>query len=97
MLVSVHRLQRIPTLKNTMRGSLGISRGLPWVFLPTLCSRQLIFLMVRAQLVPVVEDQTSHLELTREIAQRFNCLYRPVFPLPHMLFGEVPLLPGIDG
>jgi tryptophanyl-tRNA synthetase len=95
MLVTVSRLQRVPTLKDTMhdlhlrRASLGL------LAYPVLQAADI--LMVRADLVPVGEDQASHLEVTREIARRFNQLYRPIFPLPQMLPGEVPLLPGIDG
>src|SRR4030042_111703 len=55
-------------------------------------------LMVRANLVPVGKDQTSHVELTREIAQKFNSTYGKVFPLPEALVPEeIGTLPGIDG
>jgi tryptophanyl-tRNA synthetase len=54
-------------------------------------------LMVRGDLVPVGKDQASHLELTREIARRFNELYGTVFPLPETLIGDVPTLVGTDG
>jgi tryptophanyl-tRNA synthetase len=54
-------------------------------------------LHVRANLVPVGKDQASHLELTREIARRFNFLYGDVFPEPDTLIGEVPTLLGTDG
>jgi len=47
--------------------------------------------------VPVGKDQVSHVELTREVARRFNDLYRPVFPEPEALVGDVPTLPGTDG
>src|SRR5215218_898522 len=51
----------------------------------------------RAQLVPVGEDQASHLELAREIVRRFNGLYGEVFPEPKALFTPTPKVPGIDG
>ncbi|HET6267608.1 MAG TPA: tryptophan--tRNA ligase, partial [Acidobacteriota bacterium] len=54
-------------------------------------------MMVRANLVPVGKDQASHLEVTREIAIRFNSLYGEVFPIPETLIGEVPTLVGTDG
>jgi tryptophanyl-tRNA synthetase len=47
--------------------------------------------------VPVGKDQLPHVELTREIARRFNFLYREVFPVPDPVLTEVPLLPGTDG
>jgi len=53
--------------------------------------------MVRAHIVPVGRDQTSHLEVTRELARRFNELYGQVFPIPETLIGEVPTLVGLDG
>jgi len=45
----------------------------------------------------VGKDQESHVELTREIARRFNFLYGEVFPEPQALIGEVPSLMGTDG
>lgn len=95
MLVSVTRLQRVPTLKEMLqdlklkRASLGL------LSYPVLQAADI--LMVRANLVPVGEDQASHLEVTREIARRFNRLYGRTFPIPNILVGEVPVLPGIDG
>src|SRR5205807_8499840 len=54
-------------------------------------------LMVNGDLVPVVRDQESHVELTREIARRFNELFGAVFPVPEALIPEGGMLPGIDG
>ncbi|NPV52310.1 MAG: tryptophan--tRNA ligase [Firmicutes bacterium] len=55
-------------------------------------------LAYKAEAVPVGEDQLPHVELTREIARRFNFLYKPVFPEPQALLNrDVTLLPGIDG
>src|SRR4029078_8143415 len=54
-------------------------------------------LCVRANLVPVGKDQASHVEVTREIARRFNGLYGDTLPEPDTLIGDVPTLVGIDG
>ena len=54
-------------------------------------------LMPRAHLVPVGEDQLPHIELTREVARRFNRRFGEVFPEPEGLVGRVPRLVGIDG
>jgi tryptophanyl-tRNA synthetase len=54
-------------------------------------------LSVRANLVPVGKDQASHLEVTREIARRFNGLYGDTLPEPDTLIGDVPTLVGTDG
>jgi tryptophanyl-tRNA synthetase len=51
----------------------------------------------RAHLVPVGEDQSSHLEICREIVRRFNGLYGDVFPEPKALFTPTPKVNGIDG
>ena len=54
-------------------------------------------IIYKAHRVPVGIDQVPHLELTREIARRFNFLYEEVFPLPEAILTEVPKLLGIDG
>ncbi len=54
-------------------------------------------LVYRAGAVPVGEDQVPHLELTREIARRFNHFFRDVFPEPQALLTRSPRLPGTDG
>lgn len=54
-------------------------------------------LVYKAGFVPVGEDQLPHLELTREIARRFNFLYGEVFPEPQPLLTKAKVLPGIDG
>ena len=94
MLVTVPRAQRIPTLKEQMRDH---DLALPTYGLlgyPILQAADI--LMVKGDLVPVGRDQESHVELTREIARRFNDLFGPVFPVPEALIPEGGLLPGID-
>jgi len=58
-------------------------------------------LVYKANFVPVGEDQVPHVELTREIARRFNMFYKldgaPVFPEPQPLLTRTPKLPGTDG
>jgi len=54
-------------------------------------------LMYKAHGVPVGVDQVPHVEMTREIARRFNHLYRPLFPEPEALLTEIPKLTGSDG
>jgi tryptophanyl-tRNA synthetase len=95
MLVTVPRLQRVPTLKEVMQ-DLEIeqpSAGL--LIYPVLQAADI--LCVRAHLVPVGKDQASHLEVTREIARRFNSMYGETLPEPDTLIGEVPTLVGTDG
>jgi tryptophanyl-tRNA synthetase len=95
MLVTVPRLQRVPTLKEVMQ-DLDIeqpSAGL--LIYPVLQAADI--LCVRANLVPVGKDQAAHLEVTREIARRFNSLYGETLPEPETLIGDVPTLVGTDG
>jgi tryptophanyl-tRNA synthetase len=58
-------------------------------------------LIYKGDFVPVGEDQVPHVELTREIARRFNLFYKlhgvPVFPEPQPLLTRSPKLPGTDG
>ena len=54
-------------------------------------------IIYRARYVPVGVDQVPHLEISREIARRFNNLYKEVFPEPEALLTEFPKVPGIDG
>jgi tryptophanyl-tRNA synthetase len=54
-------------------------------------------LIYRAKYVPVGIDQVPHLEISREIARRFNYLYREIFPEPEALLTEFPKVVGIDG
>ena len=54
-------------------------------------------IMYKAYGVPVGVDQLPHIELTREIARRFNFLYGDLFPLPEPLLTDVSKLLGIDG
>lgn len=53
-------------------------------------------IIYKAHKVPVGIDQVPHLELTREIARRFNFLYREIFPLPEALLTEIPKILGTD-
>ena len=95
MLVSATRAQRIPTLKEQIRDLKLESASLGLLNYPVLQAADI--LMVRGEVVPVGKDQLSHIELTREVARRFNQLYAPVFPEPEGLVGRFPVLPGTDG
>jgi tryptophanyl-tRNA synthetase len=96
MLVPYARVMRNPTLKAEIRDKqLGehYSFGFP-LYAVGQCADILAF---RADLVPVGDDQAAHVEMTREVARRFDQLYGDVFPIPEAMFGRVARLPGIDG
>lgn len=95
MLITVPRLQRVPTLKDKVREMHADAASLGLLSYPVLQAADI--LLVRAVIVPVGKDQASHVEVTREIATRFNSLYGNVFPVPDTLIGEVPTLVGLDG
>lgn len=95
MLITVNRLERNPTLKDQVRdlhieniifGHLGY---------PVLQSADI--LLYKGNAVPVGEDQVPHVEITREIARRFNNQYGEVFPEPEPLLTKFARLQGIDG
>lgn len=95
MLTTVPRLERVPTLKEVMEAEHIEQPSYGLLGYPVLQAADILH--VRADLVPVGKDQAAHLEVTREIARRFNYLYGPVFPEPETLIGEVPTLMGTDG
>ena len=95
MLVSVPRLERIPSLKEMARAA--HLENLPFGLLGYTVLQAADILLPRATLVPVGRDNKAHVEVTRELARRFNRLYGEVFPLPEALIGEVASLVGTDG
>jgi len=97
MLVSLPRVQRNPTVKEEMKAAKIGKREVSYGFVGYPISQAADILVVRADLVPVGEDQLPHLEQTREIARTFNRIFGKVFPIPEPLLGEFPRLPGIDG
>lgn len=94
-LITVPRLERVPSLKDMARDS-GKSE-MPYGLLGYPVLQAADILCVKAEMVPVGKDNLAHLEVTREIAKRFNHLYGEVFPLPGSLVGDVPTLVGTDG
>jgi tryptophanyl-tRNA synthetase len=95
MLVTVPRLQRLPSLKE-MKDSANLQE-MPFGLLGYPVLQAADILVPRAHLVPVGKDNESHVELTREIARRFNNSYGEVFPVPDVRIGSVPTLVGTDG
>ena len=88
-------LQRNPTLKAEME-DFG-RKSVPVAFFTYPVMQVANILLPRAHLVPVGEDQLPHIELTREVARRFNRQFKDVFPEPEGLVGRVPRLVGTDG
>jgi tryptophanyl-tRNA synthetase len=96
MITPVSWLERNPTYKE-MQENLDTKDLSTFGFLgyPVLMASDII--VYKAERVPVGQDQIPHLEITREIARRFNHLYGEVFPEPAALLTETPKVLGLDG
>ncbi len=95
MLVTVPRLERLPSLKDMARDAHQDTMSFGLLGYPVL--QAVDILLPRAELVPVGKENQAHVEITREIARRFNALYGSVFPEPEALIGDVPILVGTNG
>lgn len=96
MFVPIPWLERVPTYKEQQQQLQGKDLS-TYGFLGYPLLQAADILIYKADLVPVGEDQISHIELTREVARRFNNLYGEVFPEPQAKLTPVPKLPGTDG
>ena len=93
-LLTVERLSRLPSLKDMARSANITEMPFGLLGYPVLQAADI--LMPRAHLVPVGKDNQAHVEITREIARRFNYLYEEIFPIPDYLV-EGDTLIGTDG
>jgi len=95
MLISVNRLERNPTLKDQIR-DLNIDNVIyGHLGYPVLQTADI--LLYKGNFVPVGEDQVPHIEISREIARRFNNQYGNTFPEPEPLLTKFARLSGLDG
>ncbi|MGW2998666.1 tryptophan--tRNA ligase [Streptomyces sp. NPDC001155] len=94
-LVTVPRLERVPSLKDMARDS--GKEEMPYGLLGYPVLQAADILCVKAHVVPVGKDNHAHVEVTREIARRFNHLYGETFPVPELVESDVPILVGTDG
>jgi tryptophanyl-tRNA synthetase len=100
MITPVGWLERVPTYKEQQKNlSNKDLSNFGFLGYPVLMASDI--LMYQPQFVPVGNDQTAHVELTREVARRFNQFYkldgREVLPEPQVLLTPSPQLPGTDG
>lgn len=93
-LVTVSRLERLPALKDMARD---VNSEMSFALLGYPILQSADILCVRAEAVPVGKDNFAFVEVTREIARRFNARYGEVFPIPEILASETPTLIGTDG
>ena len=88
-------LERNPTLKGELDALPVERRAVGCYSYPM--SQVADILLPRAHLVPVGDDQAPHVEMTREVARKFNRMFGEVFPESKTLVGDVPRLSGTDG
>jgi len=96
MMISLGRLERNPTFKEQVR-DLNLAGEISFGHLGYPVLQAADILAYRADAVPVGEDQLPHLELTREIARRFNHHFGALFPEPDGLVTKFGRFPGTDG
>ena len=95
MLITAARLERNPTVKEQVRDLNIENVSYGHLGYPILQSADI--LLYKGNMVPVGEDQVPHVEITREIARKFNNVYGEVFPEPKPLLTKFARLPGLDG
>jgi len=96
MITPVPWLERVPTYKSKIEELTGLDLG-TYGFLGYPVLQAADILVYEADFVPVGQDQLPHIELTREIARRFNHFYGNVLREPKELLTACPVLPGTDG
>jgi tryptophanyl-tRNA synthetase len=96
MITPVPWLERVPSYKEQQQ-QLSNKDLSTYGFLGYPLLQAADILVYRAKAVPVGEDQVAHIELTREVARRFNNFYGVTFPEPQALLTPTPRLLGIDG
>ena len=97
MITPLGWLERVPTYKEQIQ-QIENKDLATYGFLGYPVLQTVDIIVYRADFVPVGEDQSSHIEVSREIVRRFNYLYgAEVFPAPQGLFTPTPRVPGIDG
>jgi tryptophanyl-tRNA synthetase len=105
MMTPLGWLERVPSYKEMQENLSGKDlTNFGFLGYPVLMASDI--LLYQTQFVPVGQDQTAHVELTREVARRFNSMYKTrinnlkksvVFPEPEALYTPVPKVPGLDG
>jgi len=95
MLITTSRLERNPTLKEQIRDLQMENISYGHLGYPVLQAADI--LLYKGEVIPVGEDQLPHIEITREIARRFNAQYAEVFPEPEGKLTKFARLPGLDG
>lgn len=96
MLISLNRLTGLPSLKEMARNAHMDPESVPFGLIGYPVLQTADILCPKAHMVPVGKDNEAHIELSRDIARRFNQYYGEIFPMPEALLSDVPTLVGTD-
>lgn len=97
MLISLNRLTGLPSLKEMAKTAHIEPESIPLGLIGYPVLQAADILMPKAHIVPVGKDNEAHIEVTRDIARRFNQFYGEVFPIPEVMLSDVASLMGTDG
>lgn len=90
-------VMRVPTFKEKVRQMHETEESVSYGLLGYPVLQAADILLYKADTVPVGEDQVPHIELTREIARRFNRMFGDTFPEPQAKLSRAPVILGLDG
>lgn len=96
MLISLNRLTGLPSLKEMARNAHMDPESIPFGLIGYPVLQTADILTPKAHVVPVGKDNEAHVELSRDIARRFNQYYGEIFAMPEALLSDVPTLVGTD-
>lgn len=97
MLISINRLTGLPSIKEMAKNAHMDPESVPFGLIGYPVLQTADILMPKANIVPVGKDNEAHIELSRDIARKFNQLYGDIFPMPEAILSETPSLIGTDG
>jgi tryptophanyl-tRNA synthetase len=96
MMISLNRLTGLPSLKEMARNAHMDVESIPFGLIGYPVLQTADILCPKAEIVPVGKDNEAHIELSRDIARKFNLLYGETFPMPEAIISSTPTLVGTD-
>lgn len=97
MLVSVNRLQGLPSLKEMAKNAHIEPESVPFGLLGYPVLQTADICLPKAHYVPIGKDNEAHIELARDIVRRFNMTYGDILPMPEAILSDISSLIGTDG
>ena len=96
MMISLNRLTGLPSLKEMAKNAHMDPESVPFGLIGYPVLQTADVLMAKTEIVPIGKDNEAHIELSRDIARRFNNFYGEVFPMPEAMISSIPTLVGLD-